>query len=502
MSRIINRGRNMRTSKWFSIAAMLFFVVSGVHATELINVIQWSEADGGNGHAYGVLPLELYWIDARDTAMSLVLEDSIGYLATVTSGAENTFIRDSVIHGIVNPSIMDGFWIGGYYADCNDWNWITGEPWLYTNWASGEPNHVGIELAVLMWCPNIGSAGNPGEWVDASLDSTVNPYHRFWAVVEFGGGYINSDLDLDGSPDSVDNCLGLFNPDQANSDTDEHGDACDNCPVVHNPDQIDTDGDDIGDSCDNCPSVTNYDQVDTDNDGMGDSCDDCTDTDEDGYGDPGFPANTCVEDNCPYAYNPDQADSDSDGVGDSCDNCLNMANLDQEDFDVDGIGDSCDFCTDTDGDGYGNPGFPLNTCEDDNCAHIYNPDQVDSDGDGVGDVCVTCCRYVGDIDHSGVDGYPNTGVPNINDLVFLVTYMFQGGDCDTLSMCNDGVNCSPEYVILPETDFNCDGSDRPDIVDLVAMIQYMFGGGGLPSSCWDQVDPDDWYTWIPACNRP
>jgi len=44
----------------------------------------------------------------------------------------------------------------------------------------------------------------------------------------------------------------------------------------------------------------------------------CYDTDEDGFGDPGHPENTCPTDNCPYTYNPDQEDVDGDGIGDSC----------------------------------------------------------------------------------------------------------------------------------------------------------------------------------------
>jgi hypothetical protein len=72
----------------------------------------------------------------------------------------------------------------------------------------------------------------------------------------------------------------------------------DNCPLVYNPDQEDADGDDVGDSCDTC-----------------------TDTDSDGYGDLGFPANTCDLDNCPSVYNPGQEDADGDNIGDSCDIC-------------------------------------------------------------------------------------------------------------------------------------------------------------------------------------
>ena len=95
------------------------------------------------------------------------------------------------------------------------------------------------------------------------------------------------DADLDGVDDAVDNCPGVFNPDQMDSDNDTIGDMCDpdgdpdmdglptnldNCPFVSNPFQNDLDMDAAGDACDNCPNIANVDQADADNDGVGDAC--------------------------------------------------------------------------------------------------------------------------------------------------------------------------------------------------------------------------------------
>jgi PKD repeat protein len=91
-------------------------------------------------------------------------------------------------------------------------------------------------------------------------------------------------------------------------------DAEDNCPDTPNPEQEDADGDGPGDACDNCSAVSNPGQEDADGDGTGDVCDTCTDTDGDGYGDPGYPANTCPEDNCPATSNPDQAGIESGDI--------------------------------------------------------------------------------------------------------------------------------------------------------------------------------------------
>jgi len=134
---------------------------------------------------------------------------------------------------------------------------------------------------------------------------------------------------------------------------------------------IDSDGDGIYEDEDNCPYTPNGPDNGTCTAGeyVGDNC-----TDNATCGTGGF-------------CSMDQEDSDNDTVGDACDNCLNDTNPYQEDIDNDGIGDICDNCTDTDGDGYGNPGFSNYTCDEDNCPYDYNPDQTDSDEDGIGDFC-------------------------------------------------------------------------------------------------------------------
>jgi len=67
------------------------------------------------------------------------------------------------------------------------------------------------------------------------------------------------DIDEDLVGDSCDNCLMVYNPSQSDIEGDAMGDSCDNCVNRWNPMQEDTDSDGVGDSCDICPFHSNDD---------------------------------------------------------------------------------------------------------------------------------------------------------------------------------------------------------------------------------------------------
>ena len=140
-----------------------------------------------NGHLYKFISGSINAINARNSASNQTAYGATGYLATITSQAENDFVA---------ARLQGDGWIGGSDEETEGvWKWVTGPEagtifWngasggsapsgQYANWSSGEPND---------W-----SNGNPGEdciqfyitstkWND--LNCTGNTLAGY--VVEFG----------------------------------------------------------------------------------------------------------------------------------------------------------------------------------------------------------------------------------------------------------------------------------------------------------------------------
>ena len=131
--------------------------------------IQWTVAEGGNGHWYEVVSNGMNWTSAKAYA-----ETRGGYLATVTSAEEHDFI----VNNVVPDPILGwggGLKLGGYqdtsspsYSEPGGgWSWVTGEAWSYTNWTSGEPNNAGGAENFLTMHP-VATGSSEYSWNDNS----------------------------------------------------------------------------------------------------------------------------------------------------------------------------------------------------------------------------------------------------------------------------------------------------------------------------------------------
>ena len=105
-----------------------------------------------DGHIYALFTEQVDWFEAYSRCEALG-----GHLATNTSQAEHEFIAKYTQGNTI--------WLGAYCKD-DQWCWITGEAFEYTNWFPSEPNNSGgKEYAMGM---NYSSKAGT-LWVDVSM---------------------------------------------------------------------------------------------------------------------------------------------------------------------------------------------------------------------------------------------------------------------------------------------------------------------------------------------
>jgi hypothetical protein len=147
--------------------AILFFLgllAGGVRTPAQAQVIY----NPANGHYYElVVPnVLLNWEDSRIDAQKRTYLGLRGHMATLTSDQEEQFVSTNM------PAALHyAFHLGGYqdlnapdYSEpAGGWRWVTGEPWIYTDWYPGEPtnsngneNYLGFFAPYGHWndCPN------------------------------------------------------------------------------------------------------------------------------------------------------------------------------------------------------------------------------------------------------------------------------------------------------------------------------------------------------------
>ena len=100
-----------------------------------------------------------------------------GYLATITSQAEDVFIYQNLVQGYYDS------WLGGTdEATEGNWHWITGETWGYSNWRSSMPDDgCGGEDYLTMHQAT-------GQWNDQRNDGTCGNQGLSCPICEFDEG--------------------------------------------------------------------------------------------------------------------------------------------------------------------------------------------------------------------------------------------------------------------------------------------------------------------------
>lgn len=240
----------------------IFFCVTSVQA----EIVQWQ----GNGHWYEVVVSgNPTWHEARDAAAIRTYNGINGYLATVTTTAEQEFLVSNFGGG----GAINELWVGGY-QDTEDpdyrenyggWKWITGEPWNtgtdapYFSFNNTYWDGRSEEYLITWW-------GNGGlnDYYKAGRDSKGYLVEYSTVLTDDDGDGFYNDVDCDdndsssypGAPELCDgrdnDCDGLISNDEFDADGDGFR-ACEECndnDADVNPDAYELPGDAIDDNCD------------------------------------------------------------------------------------------------------------------------------------------------------------------------------------------------------------------------------------------------------------
>ncbi len=141
-------------------------------------VVAWKTEEGGNGHFYELVRLPKCWIEANEEAQERTYKGRKGHLATITSAAENAFLRDRVaINELAWIGLTDAPNFGGEESlgrpdpKHDGWVWVTGEAVTFVAWSQGEPSNGGSRGVENFGEFNGLFGTHRGEWDDLEEDA-------------------------------------------------------------------------------------------------------------------------------------------------------------------------------------------------------------------------------------------------------------------------------------------------------------------------------------------
>ena len=148
-----------------SCSALLAVLLPAVSGAQTV----WSV----NHHTYQVVDDDVTWETARAAA-----EAAGGYLATMTSAAENGWLTTNF-----GASNLNLHWIGGFQPEGSaepdgGWRWVTPEVFSYDNWSGGEPNNVDNDEWVIAF--NDQTSADGSTWNDSWSGEVLRGYVIEW----------------------------------------------------------------------------------------------------------------------------------------------------------------------------------------------------------------------------------------------------------------------------------------------------------------------------------
>lgn len=168
-----------RTAVLFVSASLSLFAAHSSHA----ELTQWRVEDGGNDHYYDIVvtPLQTWW------ASKAQAEGMGGYLASIRSAEENNWLWNTFnIGGTAAYWTSTGPWpgydgpvFGAYRTPSNQWTWVSGEQWGWSNfnWSMGSGEGAAQFIAHSPYWDDIGANGgtSAGGNVSFIVEFNTNP---------------------------------------------------------------------------------------------------------------------------------------------------------------------------------------------------------------------------------------------------------------------------------------------------------------------------------------
>lgn len=118
----------------------LFFILTifGLINFSIVNAENFpDDTEEFNGHHYAVIDRHMDFETAQEFCKSRG-----GHLVTITSEDENIFIKE-IIHRYATRNF---YRTGGVKNNSDEWTWITGEKFYYSDWFKGEPKNSTVVI--------------------------------------------------------------------------------------------------------------------------------------------------------------------------------------------------------------------------------------------------------------------------------------------------------------------------------------------------------------------
>lgn len=156
------------------------------------------EYDTTESKRYEVFNENLTWTEAKARCEALG-----GHLATITSQSEQDEIEALMLRVSADTGLdFGGYWLGGRKDSSENFRWITGEEWQYTNFDPIQPDGSGdfLQIFVHNW-----SYDDFGFWDDTTNDGTNALIVEHGFICEYDGLKSDTTGEIDDKKDERDN---------------------------------------------------------------------------------------------------------------------------------------------------------------------------------------------------------------------------------------------------------------------------------------------------------